>query len=206
MQNLFYNLLSAPSNVCQAYWQELTAAYNEPHRAYHTLDHIRHLIEQIQAVEPFLQNRTAVYLAAFYHDCIYDPARTDNEFQSGQLARKRLTATGIPEAAVQRVVELIEATRQHEAAGLADAALFLDADLSILGAPPRQYQDYTVQIRMEYSQYPDAVYQAGRAQVLRSFLDKPSVFQTAFFRDRYEAAARRNLKQELRHLSGFSVD
>jgi predicted metal-dependent HD superfamily phosphohydrolase len=205
MHTFFYTLLNAAGAspaLGQICWQELTAAYTEPHRAYHTLEHIRHLIGQLQVVKPLLQNPTAVYLAAFYHDCIYDPARSDNEIRSAQLSAARLLAAGVPEATVQRVIELIEATQHHEANGIPDGALFLDADLSILGAAPERYRQYAHQIRVEYCIYPDAVYRSGRAQVLRSLLDRSCIFQTPVFGDRYEAAARRNLQEELQQLSG----
>lgn len=208
MDSFFYNQLNAAGAspyLCQVYWSELAAAYAEPHRAYHTLEHIRHLIEHLQAVELLLQDPTAVYLAAFYHDCIYDPARPDNELRSALLAADRLQAAGVPELTVQRVIQLIEATQHHEANGVPDGDLFLDADLSILGAAPDRYRQYAHQIRVEYRIYPDATYRTGRTQVLQSLLHRPRIFQTPAFGNRYEAAARRNLQEELQQLSGISA-
>jgi len=48
----------------------------------------------------------------------------------------------------------------------------------------------------------EETFRAGRAKVLRQFLDRPRIYGTDFFRDRYEAGARENLARSLVALGG----
>ena len=59
------------------------------------------------------------------------------------------------QSSYQQVAELILATEKHSLAGTShpDAALFLDAELSILGAPEQQYDEYAAAIRRDTVTY-----------------------------------------------------
>jgi predicted metal-dependent HD superfamily phosphohydrolase len=52
-------------------------------------------------------------------------------------------------------------------------------------------------VREEYAQVPAAAFVAGRAAVLRDLLAARPLFRTAPGRDRWETAARTNLRREL---------
>jgi predicted metal-dependent HD superfamily phosphohydrolase len=176
----------------------LVAAYAEPHRAYHRLTHVAHLLAELDAV-PLAE--PAVAWAAWYHDLVYVPGRPDNEARSAARARVALEALGLAPLA-PRVVALVLATREHRAdpADLA-AALFLDADLAILGADPDAYRSYAEAVRREHRAVPDLLYARGRRRFLAAQLGRAELFQTRHFRERYEAAARENLAAELARLS-----
>jgi predicted metal-dependent HD superfamily phosphohydrolase len=75
--------------------------------------------------------------------------------------------------------------------------LFLDADLSILGAPEAAYWAYAHQIRREYQAVPAPAYRAGRGQVLSRLLAAPVLFHTPALREELDAPARRNLQAEI---------
>ena len=45
-----------------------------------------------------------------------------------------------------------------------------DIDLMILGQNPYKYNNYSKLIRLQYSNYPDSVYNPARKQILQSFL------------------------------------
>ena len=49
---------------------------------------------------------------------------------------------------------------------------------------------------------PELMYRRGRSEILRGFLNRPSIYQTAWFRQRYENAARANLERALATLAG----
>jgi predicted metal-dependent HD superfamily phosphohydrolase len=103
---------------------------------------------------------------------------------------------GIP--GVDPVRSLILATQTHaNPTGSDDCQLLLDADLAILGAPPDEYDRYAVAIRMEYAWVSEEEYVQGRSQVLRTFLDRESIYGMTPLCDRLEASARRNLTREL---------
>jgi dephospho-CoA kinase len=81
-----------------------------------------------------------------------------------------------------------------------DEALFLDLDLSVLGAPPSAYARDAEQVRFEYHAYDDAAFRNGRLKVLKTFLEAPSLFFTPLFKDSLELPARRNLADETARL------
>lgn len=81
-----------------------------------------------------------------------------------------------------------------------DAALFIDADLSILGKSPPVYNSYSKQIRQEYAVYPDTLYLPGRKKVILHFLEMPRIYKTDFFYEKYEEQARKNLRREWKDL------
>jgi predicted metal-dependent HD superfamily phosphohydrolase len=179
--------------------EALVAAYGEPHRAYHRLDHVAHVFAELDAV-PLLD--ASVEWATWYHDVVYHPGQRDNETLSAALARTTLAALGV-QRLEQRVVQLIEATRLHRAdTDDAAALLFLDADLAILGAESPAYRRYAEGVREEHRAIPSFLYAMGRRAFLRELLGRPSIFMTPHFRERYDRQARENLRSELAQLEG----
>ena len=56
------------------------------------------------------------------------------------------------------------------------------------------------EIRREYGWVEESAYVAGRAAVLRRFAERPFIYGTPLFRDRYEAQARVNIAASLEKL------
>jgi predicted metal-dependent HD superfamily phosphohydrolase len=75
--------------------------------------------------------------------------------------------------------------------------LLVDIDLAILAADAPRFAEYEQQIRAEYRWVPSLIYRAKRRAVLQSFMERDVIYSTPVFRERLEAAARRNLKQAL---------
>lgn len=176
--------------------------YREPWRAYHTVQHLQDCAHQAARFGLSCPHPGAVQLALWYHDVVYDPQAHDNEARSAALAADHLRAAGAAPDLVARVERLILATRHQAEPGDADEALLVDIDLSILGAPPDRFATFETQVRQEYAFVPDAAFAAGRAAVLRSFLDRPHIYATAPFRQALEAQARANLEQAVARWSG----
>lgn len=175
---------------------DLLTRYTEPHREYHNLAHVNTLLELISP-DP----KTTVSdleLAAWFHDAIYDTTQGRNEEESALLAEQRLTALRIDPALRARVSQLILATKTHQATDHG-MRLFIDADLSILGAPPKTYRAYSKAIRKEYAWVPAEVFTVNRARILRSFLAREVIFQTEPFRG-LEGRARANMEEEVEGL------
>jgi predicted metal-dependent HD superfamily phosphohydrolase len=177
----------------------LLAAYREPRRAYHRLDHVAHVFAELDGVPLW---DPAVEWATWYHDAVYRPGRRDNERLSAALGRATLEQLGL-ERLAPRVVQLIEATTTH-AAAIDDTAaqLFLDADMAILGSDPATYERYAQGIRREHRGIPTFMFARRRRAFLRDVLVRPSIFMTEHFRRRYERQARENLQGELAQLDG----
>jgi predicted metal-dependent HD superfamily phosphohydrolase len=177
---------------------ELVAHYGEPHRRYHTRDHLVAVLDLVDELAGAAADADAVRLAAWFHDAVYDPKRDDNEERSARLARRMLADTDLPPDRIEEVARLALLTRTHApSAGDANGQVLCDADLAILAAGPADYAAYAAAVREEYSFVPDEVFTAGRADVLASLLELPSLFHTPAARERFEATARHNLETEL---------
>ena len=184
------------------FWDELWAGYFDVGRHYHDWRHVCAMVAAMADGREQLADPAAVELAIWYHDVVYDPRSADNEAQSAAVAERTLTRLGLPAAFVATVAELVMATKHDgRPPASADAAHLIDLDLSILGATPAEFDRYEAGIRAEYAHVPAVDYAAGRSAILQRFLDRPAVYATADARARWEAAARRNLRQSIDRLA-----
>lgn len=175
----------------------LVARYGEPHRYYHTLDHIGDCLRHLEMASYLLEKPSEAAIAVWFHDAIYDPRRGDNEDRSAELAGDVLRQAGVDGAAARRVADLIRQTAHSETRPVGNAAVVCDADLAILGAEMREFERYDTAIRREYEWVPESVYRRERGRILAGFLARPRIYQTDFFADSYEARARLNLRRAL---------
>jgi predicted metal-dependent HD superfamily phosphohydrolase len=83
-------------------------------------------------------------------------------------------------------------------------ALFLDLDLSILGATEEEYDPYSRHIRSEYCQFTEEEYNKGRTAVMKAFLERERLYFTPHFYAKYESIARRNIQNEIDSLHKMS--
>jgi predicted metal-dependent HD superfamily phosphohydrolase len=184
---------------------DLLRRYAEPHRRYHTTEHLAAVLDHVDELLREADDADAVRLAAWFHDAVYDPSRGDNEERSAVLAERMLAETDLPAGTIAEVARLVRLTTTHDPAeGDRNGAVLSDADLAILAAPPDGYAAYAAAVREEYAAVPDEVFRQSRADVLRSLLDLPALFRTAPGRERWEEAARHNLRTELMLLGGTS--
>jgi predicted metal-dependent HD superfamily phosphohydrolase len=180
---------------------ELTAAYSEPHRRYHTVQHIEFCLRELDGNWHHAVRPNEVRWALLFHDAIYDPHRNDNEARSADWAGRVMHELSRPEDEIARVRRMILATAHATNAETPDEALLLDIDLSILGANEATFDEYDRSIRVEYEWVPEEAYRLARAAVLQGFLNRERIFQTSAYRDR-EAIARRNIERALEQLRG----
>jgi predicted metal-dependent HD superfamily phosphohydrolase len=177
---------------------DLLRRYGEPHRRYHTAEHLVAVLDHVDELAAEAGDAEAVRLAAWFHDAVYDPSRGDNEERSAVLAERMLADTDLPAVTVAEVARLVRLTTTHDPRDDdRNGAVLCDADLAILAAPPDRYAAYAAAVREEYAAVPDDAFRAGRAEILRSLLELPALFRTAPARERWEAAARHNLQTEL---------
>jgi predicted metal-dependent HD superfamily phosphohydrolase len=183
------------------FFNELIRKYTSSRRHYHNEQHIEALLDLYERYARELKDPDVVAFAVFYHDIIYNVLRKDNEPRSARLAVKRLQALQVPPEKIAQVKLFIEATQTHAVTAavthVSDLQLFLDFDMSILGADWPAYEAYTHQVRREYRVYPDKLYYPGRKQFLQHCLQAAHIFQTPVFREAYEARARENIAREI---------
>jgi predicted metal-dependent HD superfamily phosphohydrolase len=179
-------------------FSHLATAYAEPARAYHTADHIRDCLDQLDLSRDLARRPDEVEAAIWFHDAVYVPGASDNEDRSARLAQTALQACGVPLEVSRRVGELVLATRHLTLPRNPDGKLLCDIDLSILGREPEVFDEFERRIRREYAWVPEPVYRTTRSEVLAGFLARQSIYQTEHFRARYEQTARLNLERTLR--------
>ncbi|MDH6118195.1 putative metal-dependent HD superfamily phosphohydrolase [Kitasatospora sp. GAS204A] len=186
----------------EPYGRALLARWAEPQRRYHTTDHLLAVLDEVDALAEHAADPDAVRLAAWFHDAVYKPDRSENEERSAQLAIRALDEAGLPAALVAEVVRLVRLTVGHRPRpGDRDGEVLCDADLAVLGRSPQAYARYAAAVREEYAFVPEAAFRQGRAAILRQLLALPALYRTPAAHARYDGPARANLAAELAELS-----
>ena len=202
-----------PGERWDALWQELglsaerscfdalLARHAEPHRAYHTLEHLEECFDLLDEHRNLARQSTDIELAIWFHDAVYDPRSQDNEQQSAAVAANFLASAGAASELIARVESLILATRHVDLPATGDAQLLVDIDLGILGSEPPRFWEYERQIRREYEFVPEAEYRRARSAVLARFLQRPRIYHTPAIAAAREQRARANLAASIEQLS-----
>ncbi|MFI1399454.1 hypothetical protein [Streptomyces sp. NPDC020681] len=192
----------APDPDPLPYAENLLARWAEPQRRYHTTAHLTAVLDHIDTLAAHAADPDLVRLAAWFHDAVYHPDRSENEDRSARLAERALPEAGLTTASTAEVARLVRLTTTHDpAASDTNGAVLCDADLAILASSPGRYAAYTAAVREEYAFVPDAAFREGRAAILRQLLDLPRLFHTPHGEREWEPAARHNLTGELRRLT-----
>jgi len=199
----FVNLWSrcaAVGNGADDLFDEVACHYAEPHRRYHTTDHVSHCLTQFDAARPHMADPDAVELAVWYHDVIYDVGAADNEARSASLFEVRADGAIAPER-IAVVHDLIMVTVHTKVAPTSsDQAYMVDIDLSSFGLPWSRFLSDSVAVRDEFPHMPDQEFYPKQRNFLTSLLAREHFCYTAFFRARHERRARSNIERYLRDL------
>jgi predicted metal-dependent HD superfamily phosphohydrolase len=181
-------------------FDQLRQRYDEPHRAYHTREHLEHCLSLLAGARSQCEHPDEVALALWFHDAIYEPLRSGNEAASADWLVEVARTAGVAETSIARMHALVMATRHDAPVQRHDESILVDIDLAILGATPERFDAYEAQIRREYRWAPGPIYKAGRTRILQAFLDRPAIYATAMFHRRFEQAARANIARSLARL------
>ena len=178
------------------WWRRVETKYTEPGRHYHTLVHIDAMLTL--ASEHDVQDRVAVDLATIFHDIVYDAVAGGggkNERESARVFVEFAAEMTMPQDRINKVVQWIERTWSHDGSDLdGDGRLFMDFDMSILGAEREAYALYASQVRREYGHVNWLYWRIGRSQFLASSTSK-KIFCTPEFAG-LEDKARENARAE----------
>jgi predicted metal-dependent HD superfamily phosphohydrolase len=178
-------------------FDELIAAYSEFGRFYHTLNHLEECFSHFDSAHRLARFAAEIEIAIWFHDAIYNTHRNDNEENSATWAVNVIRDSGLLPEVAKRIGDLILATKHKVKPDSADASLFVDVDLSILGASSDRFDEYEKQIRREYAWVPENEFRQERAKLLREISARKHIYFTEFFRMRLEDTARENLKRSL---------
>src|SRR5690349_13855755 len=93
LQTRFTSLCASlgPKNAPETF-ARLWSLHSEPIRHYHGMNHVAELLGEFDRVAGQCEDPAAVEMAIWFHDCIYDPMREDNEERSAQISREALVA------------------------------------------------------------------------------------------------------------------
>ena len=138
--------------------------YEEPHRFYHTTNHLLDVVEQLSKMDGFDDE---LFLAAVYHDAVYDPQANDNEEKSADLFLAEAKSTNLSKVQKDAIYQLIIDTKTHKASS-DKSKLLIKADLNILEQPLDKLIAYEHQIFKEYQFVDYKIYLPKRIEVLTS--------------------------------------
>jgi predicted metal-dependent HD superfamily phosphohydrolase len=185
-------------------------------RVYHTLEHIERCLKELEGVpEALVVDRTLVEYALFYHDVVYktdsflEPLqadnRTSNEDKSASMALNSLYFFKLDEDDIlDKIERLILATKHNEVQSSPDCKLIADIDLASLGSDWESFARDGEGIKTEYSLIPEEDYWKGRLAFLNGMLGRDRIYQTDYFRDKYEEQARENIQRAIFEIPNYS--
>jgi predicted metal-dependent HD superfamily phosphohydrolase len=174
-------------------FDRLERAYGEPHRAYHTLEHIDYCLRQLKRIRSMAEHPDECEMALWFHDAVYDTRAHDNEEKSAEWAVRAAHEMGLSTEFALRVRDLVLATKHMESPQGADAQVVVDCDLASLALPAKEFARNSRNIRREYDWVPEKQYIERRDEILGRFLKRPSIYSTPLFRKKLEPQARKNL-------------
>lgn len=183
---------------CYGAYSRLEERYFEPHRAYHTLDHIAQSLVEFDSVRHLAKNPDAVEMAIWFHDAVYDTRAIDNEERSAELVKQVCFELGLSDEFAERTARLVLSSKHHRGnpADL-DEQIFTDIDLSAWGKPWEEFQKDTAKVRQEYSWVPEDIFRKRRSEILEEFMRRKRIYNTDYFYQKYETQAQENLKRAI---------
>ncbi len=186
----------------QIFDRVIAPRYAEPHRHYHTLEHVVSCVWTLAEVMEDEDADDPADLALWFHDIVYLPFAKDNEERSADVLREvgqelYLSSTLVDHAAdiivcTKHAVSVEHMSRSHRYA--------IDADLSILGEDEKVFDKYEADVRLEYAAVPEDIFRAARVKILEGFLRRPFIYNTPEFSSRFEPQARINLERSITKL------
>lgn len=186
-------------------YQDLRKRYSEPQRRYHTWRHITSGLDEFEAAAHLAQNSNCIRLAYYFHDSVYNLGPgvkdSDNVDQSAQLAVSVLQEAQLPQTIVRTVEGLILVTKHIVPPNGVDEGIMVDIDFTILGKSQEEFDQYERDIQTEYSWVDPKMFRTTRAGILKRFLQRPKIFNTEYFSQKYEAQAIENLQRSIDNLS-----
>lgn len=171
----------------------LTERYLEPHRFYHTLQHIEGGLEVYSEMFPTTPLPATKFFAWAYHDSVYDTKASDNEERSAGIFLRDASNLGFSMAESDEIATYIIATDPSAA----PISVVNDIDLAGLGASPEVFDRNTENILKEYNWVEPEVWRKGRTAVLRQLLMRSQLYITAPFIAKFTQPAIENMKRAL---------
>ncbi|MCM8533682.1 MAG: hypothetical protein NE330_21135, partial [Lentisphaeraceae bacterium] len=85
MKEIWVELFGETDKASRAF-SDFKSRYGEIGRFYHTHKHIESCLACFRSVESSVLDPFSLQIALLFHDVMYDPTRSDNEFRSAEYA------------------------------------------------------------------------------------------------------------------------
>lgn len=167
--------------ICDRQYHSLVEYYEQPHRKYHTLDHVERSLHLFDEVRLQAEDAFAVEAALWFHDVVYEVTSLENEEKSADLCRNFLSSIGADTETIERTCSNILATSLNILPESPDEQLIRDIDIGVFGSLDETFDEYEKAIREEYAFVEEQQYIVARFQVLKSFLLEEAVYKTPHF-------------------------
>lgn len=178
--------------------------YIDKGRTYHSIVHIGKMMEDLVEVFPGEADNFDLKMAILYHDAVYEPGASDNEFRSAVAFETDMRArfVNLKEDPIREVQRLIMLTKNHittpdDRVG----SVLIDLDLAGLGKSRERYIKNSKLVKAEFP-ITDEMWKIGRIKFIDTFLSRETIYQTPEGRLYWEVTARDNLAAEKRYLLG----
>lgn len=186
----------------------LRSRLREPWRSYHVWEHPMAMLDRAIEAERdgvVINDPIAIVGFCLWHDAVYDPTAQHgrNEELSALLCEKEMREFA-PRTSVAAAAGATRATIQHMPIGIdvcPDIALMLDIDLAILGSDRATFLHYEDGIHEEYAHVHRDLRRKARTDILQRFLRRDRLYLTDWAHERWERAARANLKDSIRRMT-----
>jgi predicted metal-dependent HD superfamily phosphohydrolase len=184
-------------------WNEIEERYEEPYRAYHNLKHIQFMLQEFDTLREYAVHPLALEWAIWFHDLYYIVGSKDNERRSADRAAEAAVKIGLPSSFAEEVHRAIMATQFHNALD-SDSQLIITLDLAVLGGNDEEFSRYDMAIKEEARSHPlytDDFYRQKRLEWATAFVQRDPIYPTDYGRNRFESAAKKNLRGLIERLS-----
>lgn len=164
-------------NITQSVWlingygikiteSEVRSRYSEPHRHFHTTEHLNDVLGQIFDIYNCSLDLVPMIIAGVFHDIVYDPQRKDNEEKSVEVLESYVSDSEKNTDIIKQAKKIILATKTHDKIHdlISDFNKF---DCSILDKGLPELLKWEKEIRNEYSFAPWDVYKERRLMFLK---------------------------------------
>ncbi len=191
-------------------FEVLASGYADPKRGYHNWSHLEDLLAKLDQLERLATRKDLLIAAIFWHDAVFVTYESDGA--------QRLDAVNVHASAAlfkqfslhsaadaQAVCELILATITHLSARASEGSysgfvqdfdLFLDLDLSSLGASWPIFRENLDQIYFEYSLTPETSFYQDRLRMFEKFQNcSANLYRLKESRDLWLTQAQENIKR-----------
>lgn len=148
---------------------DVVTLYNEPHRFYHTLEHIQEVLKHLNNAG--LLKHDELFLTAVFHDIVYHPRSRTNEEDSAEFFLQQAKTSGLSAEQKEHIKQLILDTKTHKPT-VKLSEEFIAADLSIFNASFDKLINYEKQIFKEYQSVDFLEYKPKRIEVLKHYNDQ----------------------------------